>query len=281
MKETFKKSVSYFHTCFLMNMVLLGLVSCSGSGSSLRSDTPPDFANVSVDKSAPQGRLTILLAQYNQPNSISMAQRLQKRARQLLKTNDIWLSNDDLGLAVNYGHFNSENQAQEKLDWIRTIYKDFQAGPWQFAYIKEIPEPDPPAPEEWNLINNYCDYTLEVDTYFDLPEQNYYDRKKDALRAVQKLRQDGVPAFFVHGQKESRVYIGCLQHSDVQNTIENGRAITRLSTTAQELQRKHPYHFQHSAQVFIVNYDDMKNKTRIPKPSVFISLDTLRGQLPF
>ena len=98
MKETSKKSMSYFITGILMTMVLSGLAGCSGSGASVRSDTPPDFGSASVKRSSARpGRLTILLAQYNQSNSVFLAQTLQKRARKLLNTDDIWFSQAEPG----------------------------------------------------------------------------------------------------------------------------------------------------------------------------------------
>jgi len=140
-------------------------VGCGGTSRNIRKDTPPDFGNISswgatsgntagtgigtkTRTEAGKGKLTILLAQYNQPNKAQLAQSLLQRARRLLGTNDIWLLNDQLGLAVNYGHFQSQTEAEKRLVQVKKIYAKLQVGPWQFPFIKEIPEPVQAAPRE-------------------------------------------------------------------------------------------------------------------------------------
>jgi len=101
------------------------------------------------------------------------------------------LQRGDRGLAVNYGRFANNKQAKKAFRKVKQNYKALRAGYLQFPYIKEIPRPNPAAPAQWDLLNNNCDFTFEIGTYFDLPEKNYYNRKQDAVNAVKKLRQEG------------------------------------------------------------------------------------------
>ena len=220
------------------------------------------------NQSANQGRLTVMIAQYNQADSIQLAQVLQQRAKIILKSNDVWLQNDKLGLAVNFGHFKNDEQAKIAFARVKKLYRQLQPGPWQFPYIKELAKPDPPAPDEWNLLNNNCEYSLEIGTYYDVPEKNYFDRKQDAVKAVKKLRQDGELAFFVHGRHESRVYVGCASENQIK-------------CKAKQLQKNHPFLYEHGAEVYSIEYDENKRKIRKPRRSRFIKVQLIRKELSF
>ncbi len=162
---------SQYQNCITLTIWLLGCVymsvcvGCGGASRNVRKDTPPDFSNLSsrgasynstagtgigtkTRTEAGKGKLTILLAQYNQPNKTQLSQELLRRARHLLGTNDIWLLKGQLGLAVNYGHFQSQTEAEKRLVQVKKIYAKLQPGPWQFPFIKEIPEPVQPTPRE-------------------------------------------------------------------------------------------------------------------------------------
>lgn len=231
-----------------------------------------------------KGQLTILLAQYNQPGKMQLASELQSRARKVLGSDDVWLQNSELGLAVNYGHFETDSQAKKELAGVKKIYGQLEPGPWQFCYIMEIPEPDPPAPEQWNLLKSNCAHSLEIGTYYDVPEKNYYNRKADAVKAVTNLRQDGEAAFFVHGRFHSRVYVGCLSSVDFGKQWENGVQKTTLSPSAQELRSKYPFYHENGYKIYDISYDDDGNKVRAQRKSRFIKLDIFgvdRRQMPF
>ena len=165
---------SRHENCITLTIWLLGCVymsvciGCGGGSRNVRKDTPPDFSNLSSRGAFPdstagtgigtgtktrteagKGNFTVLLAQYNQPNKAQLSQELLRRARRLLGTNDIWLLKGQLGLAVNYGHFRSRTEAEKRLVQVKKIYAKLQPGPWQFPFIRVIPEPAQSAPREW------------------------------------------------------------------------------------------------------------------------------------
>jgi len=267
-------------------LVVIALGGCGGDAGSERyggsmSEYP---GGDSGGKGNGKGQLTILLAQYNQPGKMQLASELQSRARKVLGSDDVWLQNSELGLAVNYGHFETDSQAKRELAGVKKIYGQLEPGPWQFCYIMEIPEPDPPAPEQWNLLKSNCAHSLEIGTYYDVPEKNYYNRKADAVKAVTNLRQDGEAAFFVHGRFHSRVYIGCLSSVDFGKQWENGIQKTTLSASAKELRSKYPFYHENGYKIYDISYDDDGNKVRSQRKSRFIKLDIFgvdRRQMPF
>jgi len=228
-----------------------------------------------------QGHLTILLAHYNQDDKTMLAQQLQQRAMQILKTNDIWFINENSGISVNYGHFDTDRQARVQFDRVKRVYNQLQSGPYQFCYVKVIPQPDPPAPAEWNLLRSGCAYCVEIGTYYDDPEINYYNRKADAVQAVKNLRDDGQWAFFVHGVNQSKIYIGCLGPGDVQSVVDSGVAKVLLSPTAKKIFKDNPYYYDNGAKIYDISRDLKGNKIRNPRPSLLVDVRQLQENITF
>jgi hypothetical protein len=63
--------------------------------------------------------------------------------------------------------------------------------------------PDPAAPPEWNLANSKGFWTIQIAAYKDSP-----DRKQAAVEAVKEARQQGIEAYFYHGETVSSVCVG-------------------------------------------------------------------------
>jgi hypothetical protein len=147
------------------------LIVISGCGGGDLSEQPGVYAGQgsSANKNVAGQRLTVVLAVYSQPDRVQVAQQLKQRAEKLLGTNDIWLQSIKIGLAVNYGHFADNAEAETHKKKVKQIYKQLDPGRLQFCYIAELPASDPPADAAWNLLNSSCSHTLEIGTYFDLP----------------------------------------------------------------------------------------------------------------
>jgi hypothetical protein len=73
------------------------------------------------------------------------------------------------------------------------------------VYFVPIAAPNPEAPPEWNLTNAAAGayYTLQIAAYKDDPR-----RKEAAVQAVREARQQGLEAFYYHGETTSSVCIG-------------------------------------------------------------------------
>jgi len=224
-----------------------------------------------------QQSYTIVLAQLPQESGLPAAQELRDQAQLLLGVQDIWLENDRQWVSVNYGHFVEQlgaNTVQQELIRVRQVYPQLGLGPYQFCFIKELPQPDPPAEPGWYLLNNSCFYTLEIGTYYNIPEKGYFSRKIDAVAAVQNLRNIGVQAYFIHGRTESRIYAGCFSATAVQQNVQGNIQYQGLSREMMELKEKYQYH-ENGMKLFDIRKTQNGKEMRIRKPLRIVMVDTL------
>ena len=114
------------------------LVGCNGTpaGSQYPAGSAMRQANI-------PGRFTIVLAQYGQYDRVALAKALQTRAKRALRTDDIWLHNDEKWLNVNYGHFAGQEEAERAFKTIQKSYPSLNAGAMQFCFVREIVQPRP------------------------------------------------------------------------------------------------------------------------------------------
>ena len=135
-------------------LVLIGLSLLNGCGPGGMGSAGV-FPGMSRSGGPTQQSYTIVLAQLPQESGLPAAQELRDQARLLLGVQDIWLENDRQWVSVNYGHFVEQlgaNTVQQELKRVREPVKVLysQMGlAYQFCYIKELPQPDPPAESGW------------------------------------------------------------------------------------------------------------------------------------
>ncbi|MBN1437483.1 MAG: hypothetical protein JW936_10460, partial [Sedimentisphaerales bacterium] len=224
--------------------------------------------------------LTIVLAEYL-PEGWYEAQGLQARAQGVLGSSDVWLEQTDTGVSVRYGHFNRYEEAERAFGVVRNNYAAMDAGGYQFCYIYNIPRPNPPIPRDWDLFENNCGYSLEIATYYNVPEEDYYDRKADAVRAVESLRAEGETAYLVHGNQESRVFVGCFPRDVVQTAYVNGELQQVVNPLVQAFINRYEYRYENGGVVYNVGHDGMGGSTRTPIRPVLVNVDTFWEEGPF
>lgn len=260
----------------VLSIVLLTVLGC---GESLvqpeRAATPPAITNAGI--SSP---LTVVLGQFMADDWYE-AESMQSRAKTLLGSNDVWIEETDMGLSVRYGRFVDYESAEQGFYWARSKYRQLSAGNYQFCYIYDIPKPDPPAPLEWNLYESQCAYSLDIATYYNVPEQDYYDRKADAVKAVETLRADGEQAYFVHGQHESRVYVGCFPPTVVQRAYVNGQPQQVVNPLVQAAIARYEYRYENGAVVHRLEHDLAGNTVRRARTPVLVNIDQLWQEQSF
>ena len=95
---------------------------------------------------------------------------------------------------------------------------DDGAGTKPFAKALFVPlnAPDPSAPAAWNLVNAQGKYTLEIASYTGA------GRKEAAVESVKQAREQGVKAYYYHGEAVSSVCIGAFPATAVQGAVNNG-----------------------------------------------------------
>jgi len=86
-----------------------------------------------------------------------------------------------------------------------------------FAQVLFVPinPPDPPAPKEWDVMNNSGFWTLQIAVFRDSPQ-----RKQAAIDTVRQARAQGVEAYFHHGDLMSFVYVGSWPRDAVKEQSE-------------------------------------------------------------
>lgn len=231
-----------------------------------------------------QKRYTIMLARYNQGDQQLQSREFADRAREVLGSKDVWTAKDGDGVSVNYGYFSTDragSEARRELDRVKKLREELAPGPYQFFAVSRIPEPDPAAPPNWNLINRPCEYSLEIAAYFDVPETDYYNRKADALQHVRVLRQEGEQAYLVHGRFESRIYVGCLSKADVTITNARGRQVVGESSLIEELRKIYEFRQENGQRLYNIIYDAQGTRVRIPQQPVLEDAAVLRDNIPY
>ncbi len=262
--------------------LLTGCSSDPGFRPTISGQKYPSSAGTTIKYPASDsGHLTVTIGLYTLGDRVSAANTLKSNAVTVLPGYDIWLSNDDAGLSVNCGRFKSNSDAEIALAKVKSVYSQMNPGRYQFPFIKDIPQQDPQIPANWYLLNNQCFYTLEIGGYYNVPEKSYYDRKIDAVKAVEALRKDGEQAFLIHGRFESRIYVGCFGPQEVQRGFDaNNHPQYQFSASVQRLQKKYPYRFEHGNRVY--EYV-MENGKKVKKPwrSTIVPIDILMEGINF
>lgn len=122
---------------------------------------------------------------------------------------------------VYYGPFKYGPELNKALKDVRN-YRDEGSNvrPFPVAYQMELPPPNPPAPEEYYLLNAPAGATwsLQVAHFVDPGPSNPattlmklpadFNRKRAAVEACAELRKRGYPAYYYHGPKMSMVTLG-------------------------------------------------------------------------
>ena len=217
-----------------------------------------------------QAKVTIMLAEYNNFDAAEMATNLQWRAKRTLGSDDVWLEQSGLGVIVNYGHFATSREAKKGSAWVLKHYGDLDAGPYQFFYVREVQQPDPPAPEEWQLLGSVgsgCRHSLEIATYFNVVEKDFFGRKSAAVAAVRKLREEGETAFFLHGRLESRVYVGCFS-SGVDPEVGQARM-------------RYQFRRENEAKFYAIQQTSEGKEIRVPRRPVLVDVAQLELEKGF
>ena len=118
-------------------------------------------------------------------------------------------------------------------------------------------------------------------TYYNVPEDNYFDRKADAVKAVAALRESGNEAYLVHGHNESRIYIGCVPYSATLPGVKRAQSIKNLTRQYQLSLGKYKFRAENGAKVTSIVHDTAGHERRIPRIPHLVTVDDLRHELAY
>jgi hypothetical protein len=151
-----------------------------------------------------------------------------ERARQLrdnlVKTpgmRDWHLLHKEDSSVLYYGYYKTYNEPKAKADRAKVDSMADAQGrrPFRMAHMTPLDAADPGGPPEWNLANADGHWSLQIAVYMDSPE-----RKQYALDAVRAAREQGIEAYYYHGENMSLVCVGSWPREAVSLADENVRA---------------------------------------------------------
>ena len=225
-----------------VSRLLIALVLAAGAASCSQNKQPEEDAVAMADPAPKASRKPAAAAQ---PKGAGAATAIPKgaqwtihcrevagpehvaRSRQwkdtLVKTSGMrdWhlLHKEDVSILY-YGYYKSYNDPRAKADREKIDRMADAQGrrPFRLATIMPLEAADPGGPPEWNLANAKGYWSLQIAAYKDSPE-----RKQYALDAVKAAREQGVEAYYYHGETMSLVCVGAWPREAVQTADENIR----------------------------------------------------------
>ncbi len=164
---------------------------------------------------------TILCREIGGAGHVALSRQLKEN---LVKTSGMrdWhlLHKEDVSVLY-YGYYKSHTEPRAKSDREKIDRMADAQGrrPFRLALVTPLDAADPAGPPEWNLMNAQGYWSLQIAAYKDSPE-----RKQYALDAVKAAREQGIEAYYYHGETMSLVCIGAWPREAVQTADENIRA---------------------------------------------------------
>ena len=120
---------------------------------------------------------------------------------------------------LRWGRYRSISEAQKDLKKVKTYRTAIGIPLYSKAIIIPLPGRDV-GPTEWNLLNSTGAYSVVVAIFYDVPEADYFGRKRNAVAYCKQLREKGEQAYFHHGISQSTVTVGMFGESAVQMVHE-------------------------------------------------------------
>jgi len=215
------------------------LSSCSENKQEKKSDHPapvsmPDMKPQSVratGKKDAAGALPPSDAQYtiscrsiSGPNHVEIANALKANLIKQTPLKDWYVIHEESQSVIYHGYYKSIDRANAKeqqrvhadLKTIQGLTNSAGDPVFSQSYIVEVTTPDPAAPAEWNLANANGYWSLQIAAYKDDPK-----RKQYAVDAVREARKQGIPAYYLHGETTSMVFVGAWPRSAVKEQDES------------------------------------------------------------
>ena len=114
-----------------------------------------------------------------------------------------------------WGKYATPELAEPNLKKARTPRGGQKLGPFPHAVLSELPGENV-GPAEWNLLDAPGTYSVQVATYYDMPDKKYFGRKRSAVEFCRRLRKDNYEAYYYHAKVRSHVMIGTFDKSAIR-----------------------------------------------------------------
>ncbi len=218
-------------TVALLMLVALGAVSCS-ENKAPKQQSPSLAAAPGADAGAkpagvqraapiPKGsQWTILCREISGPGHIERARQFKEALMKTPGMRDWHLLHKENQSQIYYGYYKSYTDARAQADHQKVDSMTDAQGrrPFRIAVLVPLDAADV-GPPEWNLVNAKGYWSLQIGAYKNSPE-----RKQYAVDAVRAARQQGVEAYYYHGENMSVVCVGSWPREAVSVADSNVRA---------------------------------------------------------
>ncbi len=179
----------------------------------------PNAANIPAD-----AQWTIYCQAIGGANHVELANGFKSQLLKSTSMKDWYVIHEEAQSVIYYGFYRAiDTSDAREAQRARADQKDVQgmadqSGDRLFphCFFVEVTTPDPTAPAEWNLANANGYWSLQIAAYKDSPK-----RKQYAVDAVKEARAQGLPAYFLHGENTSMVFIGAWPRSAVKEQDES------------------------------------------------------------
>lgn len=161
------------------------------------------------------GNVTILLLALRGEDHVEAANFHLNRAREFTGWDNLFVINKEDYSGLYWGRYASREAAEPNLKRAKEYVTPIGRRVYQRAIILPLPGKDV-GPEKYNLLNARGAYSVLVAVFQDLPDRDYFGRKKRAVELCTKLRAQGKEAYFYHDTVRSGVTLGTFPADAVQ-----------------------------------------------------------------
>jgi len=172
------------------------------------------------------GGCTILLIAFQSPRHNEEA-RFYKERLQQSGWRDLIVVHKDNHSELFWGKYAIVEDGQEDLATAQRYTDQLGSRPFRHARLVALPGKDI-GPVAWKLTQAKGAYTVVVGYYYDVPEEDYFGRRRKAVQQCMTLREDeGYEAYYHHGPARSYVTVGTFG-PDALQTVRRDNVIRRV-----------------------------------------------------
>ena len=186
--------------CAAAGVVLLVLSGCA----------PPPGADLTLKEG-----YTIRLQTATGPQHVPRIKNLKKLLEEKTDWKHLFIVHQSGRSELFWGKYRTPEAAEPNLKRAHGSLADRKRGPFPLAMLTSLPGEEI-GPPKWNLLNAPGAYSVQVATYYDMPEKGYVGRKESAVEMCRQLRKRGHEAYYYHARVRSHVMIGTFDESAVQ-----------------------------------------------------------------
>ena len=150
---------------------------------------------------------TILLHTFSGTTHASMARDYKEQAAAHTSWRDLYVLHKADHSALYWGRYRSIADAQRNLKSAKTYKTARGIQPFVRAIVMQLPGKSPGRPE-WEMKNAQGAYTVLVAVFYNVPRDDFYERKQAAALYCEQLRGQGEEAYYKHDPGQSIVTVG-------------------------------------------------------------------------